>query len=272
MPHTYAPATTVLIVLATLGCDRADSPIRINGSPGVAPLVSALVDEYRTRNPAAAIDFATGLGSSARIQAVQDGTIDIAMASHGVDSADIARRGLVAHEIARTAVVFAVNRSVDVTGLLREEVCDIYSGRKPAWQLFGGAPGAIVPFMRPAEEVDAEVALAAIECLRGLEYGGYVTVRERADEMAESIASTPGALGLTSMTYVQQSGGPIHALALDSVAPSAENVTSGAYALTRRAILVTRADASATVDSLLAFIRGEAGARVIAANGGVPPT
>ncbi|MEX2178962.1 MAG: substrate-binding domain-containing protein [Gemmatimonadaceae bacterium] len=246
--------------------------VRIDGSPGVAPLVLALADEYRSSAGAASVHVATGLGASARSRAVADRTVDIAMASHGVNPDEIQRLGLAAHEIARTAVVFAVNASVSVTNLAREQICDIYSGRTRAWQLVGGAPGGIVPFMRPATEVDAEVALEHLECLRGLQVPAHVRVHERADEMAEALASTPGAIGVTSMTYVRQSGGRIRAIALAGVAPTPENVASGVYALTRRAMLVTKAAPSPAVDAFLAFIRSEAGARVIRDNGAVPAT
>lgn len=258
-------------------CNQERAVIRIDGSPGVAPLIEALAREHMMLTTDS-VALAAGLGSRARLEAVQRGSIDIAMASHGVDSADLRERGLVAHEVARTAVVFAVNASVPVTGLAREQLCDIYSGRKPAWQLFGAPAGAIVPFMRPADEVDAEVALEEIECLRGLQYGGHVSIRERADEMAQAIVATPGAIGLTSMTYVQQSGvgvgvgvgGRMRALALDGVAPTAENVAAGRYPLTRRAMLVTKGSPSRAVRSFLMFVQSGDGANVIRANGATP--
>ena len=42
---------------------------------------------------------------------------------------------------------------------------------------------------------------------------------------------------MTSLPFVEQSGGRMRALSLGGVAPSAENVRSGAYALTRRSLL-----------------------------------
>jgi phosphate transport system substrate-binding protein len=88
--------------------------------------------------------------------------------------------------------------------------------------------------------------------------------------MAQAIATTPGAIGLTSMTYVQQSEGRMRALALDGVAPTAENVAAGRYALARRAMLVTKASPSRRVRSFLMFVRSGDGAHVIRANGASP--
>ena len=44
----------------------------------------------------------------ARLNAVEEGRIDIAMASHGLDEADLEKRALTTLAIAKTAVVFAV--------------------------------------------------------------------------------------------------------------------------------------------------------------------
>ncbi|HYC51892.1 MAG TPA: substrate-binding domain-containing protein [Gemmatimonadaceae bacterium] len=264
-------AASTLVLLACADTQPPAPAIRVDGSPGVLPLVQALAGAY-TGSDAATVTLASGLGSSARAAAVEDSTIDIAMASHGIDTADLSRRGLVAHEIARTAVVFAVNAGVNLPGLTRSQVCDIIAGRAANWNRFRAGNVPIVPLMRPATEVDAEVALAHVSCLRGLQHGGRVQLIERPDSMASALAATPGAFGVTSATMVEQSQGRIRALSLDGVTPSRENVQSQAYPLLRSSYLIARADPGAAVARFLEFVRDTAGARIIAANGAVPVT
>src|SRR5688500_10654697 len=103
MPTILTPGAILVLAVWAAACVRPREIVRIDGSPGVAPLVAALVSEYRRENPSATVDVGAGLGSSARIQALADGKIDVAMASHGVVPAELQRRGLAAHEIARTA-------------------------------------------------------------------------------------------------------------------------------------------------------------------------
>lgn len=257
------------VVMATTACTRPVEHVRFDGSAGVAPLVTALASEYRTRNPRTTLDIATGLGSSARVQAVADGRIDVAMASHGIDVAAIRARGLEVHEIARTPVVFAVHSSVPVQALTRAQVCDVYAGRIASWRELGGADVPIVALMRPSAEVDAEIALAEVPCLKTTDLS-RVRIVERPDDMAAQLAITTGAFGLTSMTYVQQSGGKLRALALDGVNPEAANVERATYALARRSYLVTKHPAPRAVQRFLEFVRGTDGHRVIRANGAVP--
>jgi phosphate transport system substrate-binding protein len=257
------------IVVTAAACARPVEHVRFDGSAGVAPLVTALATEYRARNPNATLDIATGLGASARIQAVADGRIDAAMASHGIDVAAIRARGLEAHEIARTPVVFAVHSSVPIQAVTRANVCDLYAGRVTNWRELRGPDLAVVAMMRPAAEVDAEIAFAEVPCLRTLDFS-HARIVERPDDMAAQLGITTGALGLTSMTYVQQSGGKLRALSLDGVSPEGPNVERGAYTLARRAYLVTKQPAPRAVERFLEFVRGADGQRVIRANGAVP--
>ena len=61
----------------------------IDGSTGVAPLVEALARAYREQHPGTAIEIGKGLGTKARIQALREGRIDVAMASHGLNIAEV---------------------------------------------------------------------------------------------------------------------------------------------------------------------------------------
>src|SRR5688572_14227334 len=228
-------------VFILASCARAPETIRIDGSPGAMPLVTALVTDYGARNSSVQFVTGTGLGSSLRVPALASGRIEIAVASHGIDTAEIRRHALAMHEIARTAVVFGVNSGVPVPGLTRRQLCDIYSGAVTNWRELGGPDLQIRAGMRPPTEVDAEVARAEIECLRAPRFGPHVQIIVLPADMATAIASTPGAIGLTSMTVVEQSGGRIRALSLDGAEPTLENVGSGAYPMHRKAILIINA-------------------------------
>lgn len=242
----------------------------IDGSTGVMPLAAALVEEFRERNPAITIEMGQGLGTGARLQALAEGRIDIALASHGLNLDDIARQGMSVQEIARTAVVFAVNASVPVVNLTDQELCDIYAGKTSSWKALGGAEREIAPRTRPDSEVDAEVVRAQIPCLTDLQMPAAVKIMPKTGDMAKELAETAGAIGMTTMTVVEQSRGKIRALSINGVAPSAENVERGAYPLVRKSFLVTRATPPPPVAQFLRFVREPAGQRVIRANGAIP--
>lgn len=273
-PPTSHPVRTLscaVLALASASCalvQSAPSAVRIDGSTGVMPLVTALAAQYRVSNPQSAVSFGTGLGPSARIEAVRRGNIDIALASHGIVVTDIEAQGLRVHKIADLAVVFAVNSSVPLTALDERTVCDIYSGKHRNWRELGGPDLPIIAATRPAGEVDGDVVSAAILCLRTPHPS--VVVQEKPEDMARFLAETAGAIGMTTTAITGQSRGAIRSLALDSVTPSAANVATGRYRLTRPSYLVVRAEPSVAVQRFLDFIRSTPGARVITQSGGVP--
>ena len=102
--------------------------IVVDGSTGVMPLVAALAKAYQERHPAAVVEMGKGLGTKARLQALEEGKIDIALASHGLVIEELSRRGIAVHEIAKVAVVFGVNGSVPVANLTDAQICDVYAG------------------------------------------------------------------------------------------------------------------------------------------------
>lgn len=243
--------------------------VRIDGSPGVMPLAVALADAYRAQHPAAAVTTGAGLGTRARLEALAQGRIDVALASHGIDPADLARQGLVAHEVAQAAVVFATHAGVPVAGLTTRQLCDVYAGRVTDWAQLGGPALPVAPRTRPAGEVDADVVRAGVPCLKDAPMGAGVQTIDTPEAMAAALADTPGAVGMTSLPFVRQSGGRLRALTLDGVAPGAESVRRGTWRLTRRSVFVTRASPPPAVAHFLAFVRGAAGTRVIEAGGAV---
>ena len=112
--------------------------------------------------------------------------------------------------------------------------------------------------------------LTGIECLRRSLDSAVALIVEKPEDMAATLASTNGAIGMTSMPFVQGSDGRIRALALDGVSPSAVTIRTGQYLLTRASYMLTGLRPSLAVARFLAFVRSPAGARIIVANGGVP--
>ena len=269
----YLPALALILACASDAGAQTQQAIKIDGSTGVAPLVSALAKAYQPKDPSVSIEIGNGLGTKARIDALTAGSIDIAMASHGLNVAQIKNEGMTVSAIARTPVVFAVNASVTgIPGLSDVEVCAIYSGERTNWKQLGGPELAIAPRTRPDTEVDAEVARGGISCLKTLKMSEATRVMQRASDMARELVAISGAFGMTTLTVVEQSAGKVRALAINGVVPDEPNTMSGRYSLTREAFLVSKGQPSPAVAKFLEFARSAEGAAVIKANGAIPIT
>ena len=264
-------AVAVALVMAATATS-AQTTLKVDGSTGAMPLVAALAKAYEAKISNLKVEIGKGLGTKARIEALNAGSIDVAVASHGLKTDELVKQGMTFAEIARTPVVFGVNSSVPVTNLSQAQVCAIYSGNLQNWKETGGIDLAIAARTRPDTEVDAEVARDGITCLKTLKMPEAVKVMQRGGDMANELAATVGAIGMTTTTVAEQSGGKIKALSLDGVAPTETNVSAGTYRLVREVFLVAKGDASPAVKAFLAFVKSADGAKVIKANGAIPKT
>jgi len=241
----------------------------IDGSTGGMPLAAALARAFQERNPGVTVEIGKGLGTKARVQALVDGKIDIALASHGLNIGEITRQGMAVHEIASVAVVFGVNATVPVVNLTAQQICDVYAGKTSNWKVLGGPEMEIAARTRPDSEVDTEVVRDNIACLKDLRIPEAVKVMPRSGDMATELTATAGAIGMTTMTVVEQSKGKIKALSINGIDPSAQNVERKAYLLVRESFFVVRMPASPAVARFLEFTRGSMGHTVITANGAI---
>jgi|SRR5688572_1289443 phosphate transport system substrate-binding protein len=263
-------AAAATMLTAALPGASAQTILKVDGSTGAMPLVAALAKAHEARTPGIKIEIGKGLGTKARIEALSAGSIEIAVASHGLKIDDLIRQGMTVDEIARTPVVLAVNSSVTVTNLTQTQICSIYSGALTNWKEAGGNDLTIAARTRPDSEVDAEVIRDGISCLKTLKMSPAVKVMERGGDMARELAATLGAIGMSTTTVADQSNGKIKALSLDGIAPSEATVTTGTYRLVREVFLVVKASAAPTVSSFIAFVKSADGAKVIQANGAIP--
>jgi phosphate transport system substrate-binding protein len=261
----------VISAITGSGPTAAQQKITVDGSSGTAPLVEALGKAF-TAGGNAVVAVGSGLGTKARFEALSAGTIDVAMASHGLDVSEVTRQGMTVHRIALTPVVFAVHQSVDVENLTDAQLCAIYAGGTRNWKALGGPDLAIVPLARPDSEIDAEVVRAGIDCFKDLKLANDAKVLARAGDLAKNLAETRGAIGMTSATVVEQSRGRVRAIALNGVAANESNVVAARYRLTRDAFLVTGRSPPAPVKAFIDFVRSAEGAAVIRANGAIAAT
>lgn len=264
------PLTVALLLGLAVLPAWSEEEIVLDGSSGMLSLVKVLATAYQQKSSSPQVAIGKGLGTGARLQALAENKIQIALASHGIQPEDVQKGNLKVIEVAKGAIVFAVNASVSVTNITEAQVCDIYSGKVQNWQSLGGPDSAIVVLTRPPTEVDPEVIRAKIGCFKALKEVETAKVMARGPDMAKGLVDTPHAIGMTSMTVVEQSGGKVKALTVNSIAPTAENVKSGRYFLTRDFLFVTKGEPTLPIKKFLDFVLSPEGDRVILANGAVP--
>ena len=75
---------TVATLIAIATTASAQTTLKLDGSTGAMPLVDALAKAYAAKTPTIKFDIGKGLGTKARIEALNSDSIDFAVASHGL--------------------------------------------------------------------------------------------------------------------------------------------------------------------------------------------
>jgi phosphate transport system substrate-binding protein len=260
----------LLLPTAIVPSVAAQEAIVVDGSSGMVPLAKALAAVYQEKTPIAKVEVGKGIPPKVRLPYLAEGKIHVALASRMPKPDDLQAGKLKAIEVAKGAIVFAVNASVPISNITESQLCDVYSGKTRSWQSFGGPDTPIVVLTRPPTESDPEVIRARITCFGDLKEPDSAKVMARSGDMEKALAETPHAIGITSMTVVEQSGGKVKALTLNGVAATPANVKNGRYFVTRDYLFIVAAQPRPAVKNFLDFVLSTRGDQVILENGAVP--
>jgi phosphate transport system substrate-binding protein len=79
---------TLLLALVVLPA-WAEEKVVLDGSSGMLPLAQALATAFQQQSADPQVEIGKGLGTGARLQALAEGKIQIALASHGIKPEDV---------------------------------------------------------------------------------------------------------------------------------------------------------------------------------------
>ena len=180
---------------------------------------------------------------------------------------------LVYTPVCREALVFFVHPDNPIDGLTLDELRGIYSGNITEWsQLDVPGLGNILAYQRDEEYVSQTTMKRLV--MQGTplmtppmdqEAYGWAYEWDYID-LVTDYQNRPGAIGYALRFYCSAPRNKdinVKLLTVDGVAPTAENMESGAYPLTVTFYAVTRSDANESTRALLDWICGEQGQALV---------
>lgn len=235
------------------------------GSTSMEKLANALAESFMTEYPGVTVN-AEFVGSSAGVEAVNNGTADIGNSSRSLKDAE-KEAGAVENIVAIDGIAVCVDPANTVTGLTKQQLTDIYTGAITNWSEVGGSDGPIIVVGREA----GSGTRGAFEEILGVEDTcAYANELDSTGAVMAKVASTPGAIGYVSLDAVDDS---VTALALEGVEPTVENIKAGDYFLSRPFVMATRGEISAQSELVQAwfdYVLGEKGQSVAQTVGLIP--
>jgi len=239
--------------------------IRISGTGGAMETMRILGGAFRRNNPRIRVDILQGMGSSGSVKAVLAGRLDIGLCGRSLTGEERAQ-GAMETKYAKTPFVFAVNRTLKITGMTLGGIAEIYAGKRD-WE--GGKRIRLV--LRPPEDSDVPVlkgmspAMSAAVDIALRRKGMIVATTD--DDAADAIGSVPGAIGGTTLPLVLSRKRTLRVLALDGIVPSVRTMADRSYPYSKTFYMVTRKNPTGAVLRFIDFVRSPEGAAILSRYG-----
>ena len=243
---------------SSVGNEDLSGTITMAGSTSMEKLANVVAEAFMEKYPGVTIspEF---IGSSAGIEAVTAGTVDIGNASRDLKDTEISA-GAVANVVAIDGIAVILDKNNTVTNLTKDQLIQIFTGQINNWSAVGGADQPIVVVGRES----GSGTRGAFEELLGIEdQAKYANEISSTGGVMAKVTSTPGAIGYVSLDVVDDT---VIAANVEGVAPTEDNIKSGSYILSRPFIMATKGEISKqseAVQALFAYLQSAEGKELI---------
>ena len=255
------------LVLAGCADSGSSKSLTVAGSTTVLPIAEMAAEGYEEQTGTKVL--VSGLGSSAGIEAVTNGTADIATSSRNL-TAEESSHELVATVIAHDGIAVIVNPDNPVANLTTEQLRDIYAGKITNWSEVGGAD-------LPIQVVNRDEASGTREAFRtlvmdGVEFDRSAAVLPGTGQVRDVVSRTPGAIGYISIGFVESDYATtsVKSVAIDGVDATEDNVESGAYPISRDLYFFTNGDPQGEAYGYISYVLSDDMDQVIRDAGYIP--
>lgn len=230
--------------------------VSIVGSTTVQPVAQEVADGFKVLNPDILVEI-QGVGSSAGIKAVIDGTADIGASSRELTQEEKSND---IDEIifAKDGIAIIVNKENNIEDISMEEIKKIFEGEIISWKELGGPDERITVISREdgSGTRDAFNEIVSID-----DYIESALVCDSNGSIKSSVASKPHAIGYVSIGIVDDA---VNALKVDGIEPTANNVKNGEYKVQRNLLLLTKGEVSPESQEYLNYLMSDEGQNIVA--------
>jgi phosphate transport system substrate-binding protein len=251
-------ASIAAVLLLALSGPAHAGTVTIKGSDTMVLLGQRWAEEFMKKSPTTRLQV-TGGGSGVGLSALINGTTDIAMSSRPMKEAEgeklRTRFNTTGTEIsvAKDGVTFYVNEGNKVEALTQEQLKGIYLGDITNWKEVGGPDAPIIVYSR--ENSSGTYVFVKDNLLNGEDYTSSAQTLPGTAAVVNAVSKEKNGIGYGGAAYAKG----IKELKIkkgnEAIAPSAENIKSGKYPLSRDLYFYLRnkpaADAKAFIDYVL---------------------
>lgn len=236
--------------------------ISMSGSTSMEKLANAVAESFMEKYPNVTVT-AEFTGSSAGIEAVTAGSVDIGNASRALKDTE-EEAGVVGNVVAIDGIAVVGDTANTVVDLTKDQLADIYTGKITNWSEVGGEDEAIVVVGREAGSGTRDGFEELLEIKDACKYANEL---DSTGAVMAKVASTPGAIGYVSLDVVDDT---VKAFSVDGVEATAENIKADTYLLKRPFVMATKgeiSEQSELIQEFFAYLASDEGKAVISGVG-----
>jgi phosphate transport system substrate-binding protein len=223
------------------------SKLTVTGSTTVLPIAETAAEMFQEQNPGIRV-LVSGIGSSAGIESVGNGSSDIGTSSRDLKPEE-APLGLVDTPIAHDAIAVIVHPSNPIDGLTKAQIAAIFEGRVKNWSEVGG-PDMEIGLVNRDEASGTREAFWKI-VLDSRPFDRTAAVLPGTGQVRFVVAESTGAIGYISVGFVDES---VKAIAVDGVQPTEQNITAKKYPISRLLHFLTKGEPKGLAKQFTDFV------------------
>lgn len=229
-------ASFLAVFLLALPVVAQAGNVTVKGSDTMVILGQRWAEEFMKKNPGTKLQV-TGGGSGTGISALINGTTDICMSSRPIKDAETeklrTRFNTTGTEIAvaKDGVTFYVNEKNPLSSLTQEQLKGIYLGDITNWKDVGGPDAPIVVYSR--ENSSGTYVFVKDNLLGGEDYTASAQTLPGTAAVVNAVSKEKNGIGYGGAAYAKGVKELKIKVGSGEVAPTAENIKSGKYPLSR---------------------------------------
>jgi phosphate transport system substrate-binding protein len=266
-------ASFLAVFLLALPLAAQAGAITVKGSDTMVILGQRWAEEYMKKNPASKVQV-TGGGSGTGLAALINGTTDIAMSSRPIKEAETeklrGRFNTVGSEVsvAKDGVTFYVHESNTLNSLTMDQLKGIYLGDIINWKEVGGPDAPIVVYSR--ENSSGTYVFVKDNLLGGDDYTATAQTLPGTAAVVNAVSKEKFGIGYGGAAYAKGVKELKIKKGSEEIAPTAENIKSGKYPLSRDLYFYLRAKPSGEVKAFIDFTLSADGQSIVTKVGYFP--
>ena len=265
--NRFAPMLSLVSLVIVASPALAAKAVTVKGSDTMVILGQRWAEKYMNANPGQVI-MVTGGGSGTGIAALINGTTDICQASRAMKQEeklklrDRYQTMGVEIPVAKDGLAVYVHTENPVKVLSVEQLRGIYSGTIANWKQVGGADAPIVLYGR--ENSSGTYGFFKEHVLSNRDFSPRVQALPGTGAVVNAVGKDPRGIGYGGAAYAKGVRDVAIRTKADqpAVLPSAENVKSGAYPLSRHLYFYMRKPATGDTKRFLDWVLSPEGQKL----------